>query len=48
MAERFKDKVVIVTGAASDIGEATAGRFCAEGAKIVFVDLTGKRPIPSI
>ena len=38
MAERFKDKVVIVTGAASGIGEATARRFSAEGAKIILVD----------
>jgi NAD(P)-dependent dehydrogenase (short-subunit alcohol dehydrogenase family) len=32
---RFKDKVVIVTGAGSGIGKATALQFAAEGAKIV-------------
>ncbi|HJO22218.1 MAG: SDR family NAD(P)-dependent oxidoreductase [Myxococcota bacterium] len=36
----LRDKVVVVTGAASGIGKALAGRFCAEGAKrIVAVDL---------
>jgi len=38
MADRFKGKVVIVTGSASGIGEATARRFVAEGAKVVLVD----------
>src|ERR1700761_7516791 len=38
MKDRFKDKVVIVTGAASGIGEATARRFSAEGAAVVLVD----------
>src|ERR1700761_2097181 len=40
MAERFKGKIVIVTGAASGIGEATARRFVAEGAKVALVDRT--------
>jgi NAD(P)-dependent dehydrogenase (short-subunit alcohol dehydrogenase family) len=35
MGERFKNKIVIVTGAASGIGEATARRFSAEGAMVV-------------
>jgi NAD(P)-dependent dehydrogenase (short-subunit alcohol dehydrogenase family) len=35
---RFKDKVVLVTGAASGIGLATALRFGAEGAHVVLVD----------
>lgn len=35
--QRFDGKVVIVTGAASGIGEATAHRFAAEGAKVALV-----------
>ena len=36
--QRFQGKVVIVTGAASGIGEATARRFSADGARIALVD----------
>lgn len=36
--QRFKDKVVIVTGAASGIGEATARRFSEEGARVLLAD----------
>jgi NAD(P)-dependent dehydrogenase (short-subunit alcohol dehydrogenase family) len=38
---RFQDKVVLVTGAASGIGAATAELFRNEGAHVVGVDLTG-------
>lgn len=36
---RFTGKVVVITGAASGIGEGTARRFAAEGAKLVLGDL---------
>ncbi|ADV66572.1 SDR family NAD(P)-dependent oxidoreductase [Deinococcus maricopensis] len=38
---RFQDQVVIVTGAASGIGLATATRFAQEGARVVIADLHG-------
>ena len=38
MKDRFRGNFVIVTGAASVIGEATARRFSAEGAKVALVD----------
>ena len=40
MNDRFKDKVVIVTGAGSGIGAAAARRFHGEGAIVV---LNGRR-----
>lgn len=40
---RYQDKVVIVTGAGSGIGEATARRFSNEGATVVLVGRTKKK-----
>jgi len=39
MSNRFKGKIVIVTGAASGIGEKTAIKFADEGAKVVIADI---------
>ncbi|HEX7008316.1 MAG TPA: SDR family NAD(P)-dependent oxidoreductase, partial [Alphaproteobacteria bacterium] len=36
---RLKDKVAIVTGAASGIGKEIAATFAREGAKVVVADL---------
>jgi len=36
---RFRDKVVVVTGAAGGIGTAIAGRFASEGARVVVSDV---------
>jgi NAD(P)-dependent dehydrogenase (short-subunit alcohol dehydrogenase family) len=38
---RFADRVVIVTGAAGGIGRVMAGRFAAEGARVVVADRRG-------
>lgn len=37
--ERFKDRVAIVTGAASGIGKATVERLAGEGASVVAIDV---------
>ncbi|GAA0287818.1 NAD(P)-dependent dehydrogenase (short-subunit alcohol dehydrogenase family) [Gracilibacillus halotolerans] len=40
MSERFKDKVAIVTGGASGIGEASVIQFAKEGARVVISDMS--------
>ncbi len=40
--KRFEDKVAIVTGAASGIGQATAMRLAAEGAALVIADINAE------
>src|SRR4029453_2554621 len=39
---RLRDKVAVITGAASGFGEGMARRFAEEGAKIVVADLNAK------
>lgn len=40
LKDRFKDKVMIVTGASQGIGKETAIRASEEGAKVVLIDLS--------
>ena len=40
---RFNDKTVLVTGAASGIGLSAARRFLDEGARVVMLDIDGDK-----
>lgn len=40
---RFQDKVIVITGAGSGIGQASAQRFAREGASVVLVGRTRKK-----
>jgi meso-butanediol dehydrogenase / (S,S)-butanediol dehydrogenase / diacetyl reductase len=40
---RLKDRIAIVTGGASGIGEASVRRFIAEGARVMIVDIDAER-----
>jgi NAD(P)-dependent dehydrogenase (short-subunit alcohol dehydrogenase family) len=39
MSDRLRNKVAVVTGGASGIGEGIVRRFCAEGAKVILADV---------
>ena len=39
MSDRLKNKVAVVTGGASGIGEGMVRRFTAEGAKVILADV---------
>ncbi len=39
MGDRLKDKVAVITGGASGIGEATVRKFVAEGARVIIADM---------
>lgn len=43
MGDRLQDKVIVVTGAASGLGEATAAKMVAEGALVMLADIADDR-----
>ena len=45
MSGRLKDKVAIITGAASGFGAGIAAKFVAEGAQVLIADLDGPRAL---
>ena len=42
MSENIANKVVVITGAAHDIGKAYARRFAEEGAEVVIADIDSR------
>jgi len=43
MGQEYKDKVILITGGASGIGEATAIKFASEGIKVVISDVQDEK-----
>ena len=43
VTDRFKGKTVVVTGAGSGIGQATASRIAREGGRVIAVDISKER-----
>ena len=41
MSDRLRNKIAVVTGGASGIGEGIVRRFCDEGAKVILADVDG-------
>ena len=39
----FRDKTILITGAASGLGRAWAEGFCADGATVIAADINGQR-----
>lgn len=40
---RFENKVIVITGAAGGIGEATTRRMVSEGAKVIIADYSKEK-----